>query len=95
MSNAVNTSKLKYHERPALKLNVLKTSPKTYWRILKTFVNVPKISLIPPLLVGNQLVTGFLVKAHLFSDYFSLQYTTIDNDSSIPPNKRSKTKTVF
>ena len=86
ISNAVNSLKLKYHERLALNLNDPKTAPKTYWKILKTFVNLTKIPLIPPLLVGNQLVTDFLVKANLFNDYFSQQCTTVDNDSSIPPN---------
>ena len=86
ISNAVNSSKLKYHERLALNLNDPKTAPKTYWKILKTFVNGTKIPLIPPLLVGNQLVTNFLVKANLFNDYFSQQCMTVDNDSSIPPN---------
>ena len=86
LSNAVNSSKLKYHERLALNLNDPKTAPKTYWKLLKTFVNGTKIPLIPPLLVGNQLVTDFLVKANLFNDYFSQQCTTVDNDSSIPPN---------
>ena len=86
ISNAVNSSKLKYHERLALNVNDPKTAPKTYWKILKTFVNGTKIPLIPPLLVGNQLVTDFLVKANLFNDYFSQQCMTVDNDSSIPPN---------
>ena len=86
ISNAVNSSKLKYHERLALSLNDPKTALKTYWKILKTFVNGTKIPLIPPLLVGNQLVTDFLVKANLFNDYFSQQCMTVDNDSSIPPN---------
>ena len=43
-------------------------------------------AVIHPLLVGNQLVTDVLVKANLFNDYFSQQFTTVDNDSSIPPN---------
>ena len=38
------------------------------------------------MVVGSQLVTDFLVKANLFNDYFSQQCTTVDNDSSIPPN---------
>ena len=86
ISNAVNSSKLKYHERLALKLNDPKTTPKTYWKILKTFVNGSKISSIPPLLVGDQLVTDFLVKSNLFNDYFSQQCTTVDNNSAFPPN---------
>ena len=44
------------------------------------------------LLVENQLVTEFLVKANLFNDYFSQQYTTVDNGSSIPPNKAFATE---
>ena len=38
------------------------------------------------MLVGDQLVTDFLVKANMFNDYFSQQCTTVDNGSSIPPN---------
>ena len=53
---------------------------------MKTCVNETKIPLIPPLLVGNQLVTDFLVKSNLFDDYFSQQCTTVDNDNYIPPN---------
>ena len=86
ISNAVNSSKLKYHERLALNLNDPKTAPKTYWKILKTFANGTKIPLLPPLLVGNQLVIEFLVKANLFNNYFSQHCTAVDNDSSIPPN---------
>ena len=33
ISNVVNSSKLKYHERLALNLNDPKTAPKTYWKI--------------------------------------------------------------
>ena len=51
----------------------------------KTFVNGTKIPLIP-LLVGNQLVSDFLVKRNMFNDYFSNQCTTIDSNSSIPAN---------
>ena len=40
--SAITSSKLKYHERLANKLNNSKTAPKSYWRILKTFVNGTK-----------------------------------------------------
>ena len=71
ISNAISSSKLKYHERLANKLNDLKTAPKTYWAILKTFVNGTKIPLILPLLVDNKLVTDFLDKANLFNNFFA------------------------
>ena len=41
---------------------------------------------MPLFLVGNQLVSEFFVKANLFNDYFSMQCTIIDNNSSIPAN---------
>ena len=86
ISDAITSSKLKFYEGLANKLNDPKTAPKTYWKILKAFANGTKIPLIPPLLVGNQLVSDFLEKANLFNDYFSKQCTTIDNNSDIPAN---------
>ena len=58
-SNAIRFSKVKYHEILAIKLSDPKTAPKTYWSILKTYVNGSKIPLIPPLLVNNKFVTDF------------------------------------
>ena len=46
ISNAISSSKLKYHERLANKLNDPKTAPKTYWAILKKCLNGSKIPLI-------------------------------------------------
>ena len=59
----------KYNEKPAIKLNDPKKAPKIYWSFLKIFVNGSKIPLIPPLLVNNEFVTEFLVKANLFNDF--------------------------
>ena len=66
-----------------LKLNDPKAASKTYWEILKIFVNETKIPLTP---VGNQLVIDFLVKANLFKDYIRQQCTAVESASSIPPN---------
>ena len=33
------------------------TSSKTYWSILKTFVNGKKVPIIPPLLVNDKFIT--------------------------------------
>ena len=84
ISNAISFSKLKYHERLANKLNDPKTALKTYWVILKTFVNGSKIPLIPPLLVDNKLVTDFVDKANLFNNFFAKQRTPISNNSTVP-----------
>ena len=52
ISDAITPPTLKYYEHLANKFNDPKTAPKTFWKILK-------IPLIPPLLVGNQLVSDF------------------------------------
>ena len=83
ISTAITSSKLKYHKHFANILNNPKTDPKTYWEMLKTFVNGTKMILIPPLLVRNQFVTDFLVKANFFNDHFSKQCTRIGNNSSV------------
>ena len=69
-----------------------KQPPKTYWAILKTFVNGSKIPLIPPLLVDNKLVTDFLDKANLFNNFFAKQFTPISNDSTVPVNINFETR---
>ena len=92
ISNAISSSKMKYHECLADKLNDSKTAPKTYWAILKTFVNGSKIPLIPPLLVDNKLVTDFLDKANLFNNFFAKQCTPISNDSTVPVNINFETR---
>ena len=59
--DAITSCKLKYYEGLANKLNDPNTVRKTYWKILKTFINGTKIPLIPLLLVGNQSVLSTLV----------------------------------
>ena len=81
LSNVISFSKVKYHDRLAIKLNDPKTAPKTYWSILKTFVNASKIPLIPSLPVNNELITDFFVKANLFNGFFREQCRPIRNDS--------------
>ena len=64
-----------------MKLNNPKTCAKTYWSILKSFYNYGKISLIPPLLVNNKIVSDFTEKANLFNDFFATQCTPLSNNS--------------
>ena len=80
----MNSSKFKYHDPLAKKLNNPKIEGKTYWSILETFVNGSKIPLIPPLSVGNRLATDILAKANLFNDLFSKHCSTIVSRSSLP-----------
>ena len=59
------------------------TSSKTILTILKIFYSDKKIPLIPPLVINDQLITGFRENANYFNLYFAKQYTPIENDSSI------------
>ena len=65
----------------ASKLNNPKTSTKAYWSILKSFYSGKKISLIPPLLHNNTLITDFKQKADLFNNFFASQCTTFASNS--------------
>ena len=87
ISHTVNPSKFKYHDRLAENLNNPKTAAKTYQSILKAFVNGCKITVTPPLSVGNQPVNDFLPKVNLFNNFFCKLYSTIvAKSSSLPTN---------
>ena len=60
------------------------TSSKTYWSILKTFVNGKKIPIIPPVLVNDKFITNFLEKANLFNEFLSKQCQPLQNNSTLP-----------
>ena len=59
VSEDISKSKEQYYDYLAKKLNNPKTSPKTYWAIMKTFHNGKKIPLIPPLLINDKLESDF------------------------------------
>ena len=44
---------------------------KSFWFILKTFLNAVKILFIPLLIVTNHLVTDFKLKENLFNDFLA------------------------
>ena len=54
VSESVDNAKNNYYKL-ANKLSSHSTSSKTYWSILKTFCNNKKITLTPPILIGNKL----------------------------------------
>ena len=68
------------------------TSSKTYWSILKTFVNGKKIPIIPYLLVNDKFITNFLEKANLFNEFFSKQCQPLQNNSTLPKSNTYHTE---
>ena len=84
LSGYITQRKSEYNFALSPSLNNPATSAKTYWAILKIFYSRKKISLIPPLVINDQLITDFQEKANYFNLYFAKQCTPIENDSSIP-----------
>ena len=84
LKTMIEESKLKYYSRLSDKLLDSKTSPKSYWSILKTFLNNKKIPCIPPLLHNGKFIIDFKEKAELFNDFFSKQCSLVNNNSKLP-----------
>ena len=78
-------AKEKYLKSQGEKLADPTTGPKTYWKILNTFLNKCKIPRIPPLFEGGSFITDCKEKATLFNDYFAKQCTPFATDSVLPP----------
>ena len=71
LKTTIEESKLKHYSGLSDKLLDSKTSPKSYWSILKTFLNNKKIPCIAPLLQNGKFIMDFMEKAELFNDFFS------------------------
>ena len=69
--NLIKMSKQKYYSRIANKLTMTQKSSKTYWFLLKLFLNNKKIPIIPLPFHENKFVSYFKEKAD-FSMHFLL-----------------------
>ena len=84
LSSLIEESKNQYYTRLFHKLLDPKTSQKSYWSILKTFLNNKKILCLPPLLHQGKLVTDFKEKANIFNNFFANQCSVVSNNSELP-----------
>ena len=84
LSSLITNLKNKYYSKVAKKSLDPSTSPKTYWSILKTFLNSKNILVIPPIFHDNKFITDFKQKVEIFNSHFSKQYTPLINNSKIP-----------
>ena len=71
------------------------TSTKTYWSILKSFLNNKKIPCIPPLFHQNRYITKCKDKAELFNNFFANQCSLINNSSVLPSLLFKQTENVI
>ena len=91
LSSLIKESKSQYYTRSSQKLLDPKTSQKSYWSILKTFLNNKKIPCIPPLLHQDKFVADFKEKASIFNNFFANQYSIVSNNSKLPVTLTRKT----
>ena len=91
LKTTVEKSKLNYYPRLSDKLLDSKTSPKSYWPILKTFLNNKKISSTPPLLHNGKFIMDLKEKAELFNDFFSKEWAPVNNNNKLSSVLTKKT----
>ena len=70
--------------KEAKQLNLLKDpdnlNTKQWWNIASSILNRQKSSSYPPLVVGNEIVTGSKEKAEMFNEYFT-SFATLDSSN--------------
>ena len=85
VSNLIAITKDSYFTDLGKRLNDPKIGPKTYWSIIKRFLNKIKIPTIPPLLVNGTFETDFgMKKADIFNVFFVDQCSIINSGSVLP-----------
>ena len=79
LKSLIEANKEKYYSRISKRMMNPLTSTKTYWSILKSFLNNKKIPCIPPLFLQNRYITKYKDKAELFNNFFANQCSLINN----------------
>ena len=83
-SDAITKAKEKYFYSLSIKLYDPQTGAKSYWSILKKFLQKNKIPVIPPILWNGTFITNVCEKVTLFNTFFADQCTPINNSSTLP-----------
>ena len=80
-TSLVENAREKYLISQSQKLSHPDTGTKTYWSILKNFLNKNKFPIIPPLFHLNKFITDFQEKATLFNNFFASLCTILETGS--------------
>ena len=73
LSTSIKSSKERHYAMMANRLKNTQKSSKTYWSLLKIFLNNKQIPLAPPLFHENRFITDFEEKSEYFNPFFSNQ----------------------
>ena len=84
LSSLIASLKNKYYSKVVQRLLGRSTSPKTYWSIMKTFLNNKKILVISPIFHDNKYITDLKQKTEIFNSHFLKQCSPLINNSKIP-----------
>ena len=95
LKSLIEVNKEKYYSRISKRMTNPLTSTKTYWSILKSFLNNKKIPCIPPLFHQNRYITKYKDKTELFNNFFSNQCSLIKNSSKLPSVLFKRTENVI
>ena len=82
--SAIKEAKSNYFCCLGESLNDPAVTPKKYWSILHSFLQMRKISKIPPIRHNNTFLTDTLVKANTFNSFFVKQSSLIETGSEVP-----------
>ena len=91
LNSLIEKSKSNYYARLSKKISYPMTSSKSYWSILKTFLNNKKIPCITPLLHGDKFIPNFKEKTEIFNNFFAKQCSLINTNSDLPSVLSNKT----
>ena len=95
LKSLIEANKEKCYSRISKRMINPLTSTKTYWSILKSFLNNEKIPCIPPRFHQNRYITKYKDKAELFNNFFANQCSLIKNSSVLPSVLFKQTENVI
>ena len=95
LKSLIEANKEKYYSRISKRMMNPLTSTKTYWSILKSFLNNKKIPCILPLFYQNRYMTKYKDKAELLNNMFANQCSLINNSSILSSLLFKRTENVI
>ena len=91
LNSLIEESKNQYYSHLPHKLLDRKTSQKSYWSILKTFLSNKKIPCILPLIHQGKFITDFNEIANIFNNFFANHCSILNNNSELSVTLTRKT----
>ena len=95
LKSLIEANKEKYYSRISKRMMNPLTSTRTYWSVLKSFLNNKKIPCIPPLFHEIRYIIKCKDKTELFNNFFTNQCSLINNSSVLPSLLFKRTENII